>query len=416
MGLFNKKNSEIERKEQEKRARQRKIFNVSIVAVVVLLFLFLFNLVFKNTISNIKTAAMVVLIPLAIAWFLSYIAAPIEKKINKIIKKRVISTVLSIIIVLLVLAGILTLCVVLLYSQISDLLITHWDKVQDLISELFPDNSDNIINLLKDLLLTADGKVEFDKVLILGTEVFGVVGTIVDWLIYIAMCPIFMFFLIVDKHRIFEGILTVVPEKYRVHVAECGKLADTTTTNYIRGRVIAMLFVGLSFGVAYGIVFGIMGKVNPDLGIMTGICYGILFGIILGVLDIVPYLGPFLGVVLPMGFSLIVANTIETGLIWAAIILGINFIIQFIENNIFIPKVMEKETEVNALLVLCSILFFGSLFGAVGMILAVPIVGTIQGCAAYFKTLDKPIFGGDSTTILTSEIDSIKNMMEKEDE
>jgi putative permease len=63
----------------------------------------------------------------------------------------------------------------------------------------------------------------------------------------------------------------------------------------------------------------------------------------------------------------------------------VNVILQFIEGNIFQPIIMGKQLEIHPIIIIVSILFFGSLFGTLGVIFASPIAATIRVLIGFYK-------------------------------
>ena len=72
--------------------------------------------------------------------------------------------------------------------------------------------------------------------------------------------------------------------------------------------------------------------------------------------------------------------------IWTFIaIIIINAIAQFVQGNILQPYIMGKEVKLHSLLILSSFIFFGALFGITGIILAIPITGTLKATMEYYR-------------------------------
>ncbi|MBI2414349.1 AI-2E family transporter [candidate division WWE3 bacterium] len=131
---------------------------------------------------------------------------------------------------------------------------------------------------------------------------------------------------------------------------------ETNVGYWIKGQLILMLVVGLcSF-------FGLL---------VLGIDYPLALGLISGLLELVPMIGPIFSAVLAslVGFS------VSNGEGIAALILF--FLIQQLENNFLVPKVMEKVSGFSPLVVLVAVLVGGNFFGVIGVILAVPITMTL---------------------------------------
>ena len=81
---------------------------------------------------------------------------------------------------------------------------------------------------------------------------------------------------------------------------------------------------------------------------------------------------------LPILYSFTVQDTLLMGE-WTFVgLIAVNIILQGIQGNILQPYIMGKEVNMHPLLVLTSFIFFGSLFGITGIILAIPITGIIN--------------------------------------
>jgi predicted PurR-regulated permease PerM len=103
---------------------------------------------------------------------------------------------------------------------------------------------------------------------------------------------------------------------------------------------------------------------------IIGIKYSLLFGAIAGLAEVVPYVGPMLGLIPP----LLVSFTGGTGKVLYVLLLYA--ILHVVEGYILVPYIMQRGTHLPPPLVVFSILVFGTLFGTLGVILAVPL-GTV---------------------------------------
>ncbi|MBR6517478.1 MAG: AI-2E family transporter [Bacilli bacterium] len=125
------------------------------------------------------------------------------------------------------------------------------------------------------------------------------------------------------------------------------------------------------------------------LTIISSICFAVLkidyfiiWGIIIGITNIIPYVGPYIGGGI---VGLFVLTTNPNILIYVIIII---ICLQFIESNFLTPKIQENFLQINPILVVFSITFFGKLLGIFGMIIAVPIIRVIQ-IVVNVKKIDK---------------------------
>ena len=342
--------------------------NLAIVSLV-LISLYYLNQLFGDQIKVLFSAINTVLFPFGIALFISYLLAPIIKFIEKHlkIKKRAIS--ISIVFVLLVIVLGLFLLIVgnIIFSQAELFYEVDWDNILIQI-ETFVSNNPQLqsaYEALKEYLT-------FDSFSSYVFNVYDVFKGMVGFVVTIVLVPVFLVFLLSDRNTIFKGILWVLPEKYRHDIIELGTRANDVTEKYFNGRFLSMFIMSVFFT----IIFIILG---------FGVDKAIFFGFTLGFLDIIPYIGGFIGVVLPILYSFTVPDSMLFG-VWTFIaIIVINAIAQFVQGNILQPYIMGKEVKLHPLLVLSSFIFFGALFGITGIILAIPITGTLKATLEYYR-------------------------------
>lgn len=154
-----------------------------------------------------------------------------------------------------------------------------------------------------------------------------------------------------DWVNIKETVITFFPK--RTEEKARGVIIDIEKNigNWVKGQLKLMLVVGVA----------------SFLGLLIiGVKYPLALGLISGVLEIVPSLGPLMSAVVAgvVGFAESPAKGIGT------IVLFI--IIQQVENNFLVPKIMRKVSGFSSLVVLIALLVGGEFFGIVGVILAVP--------------------------------------------
>ena len=100
--------------------------------------------------------------------------------------------------------------------------------------------------------------------------------------------------------------------------------------------------------------------------------YATVISVFVGITNIIPYFGPFIGAI-PCAFILLLVSSADM-LKFLVFIL----ILQQFDGNILGPKIMSQTTGVSSFWVLFSILFFGGLWGIVGMIIGIPTFAVIS--------------------------------------
>lgn len=183
-------------------------------------------------------------------------------------------------------------------------------------------------------------------------------------IVSLVLTPILTLYFLVDKDYFKSKAKAIIPKKYKKDILRLASDVDLSINQFIRGRLIMAMFVGL----ATAIVLLLM---NVD--------FALVIGFITGIADIVPYIGPFLGFVPAVIFAYL-SSPIKA--LWITIIF---VIIQWVENNVLAPKVLGDTTGIHPLIILLSIIIGGAIFGVMGMVFSVPLVAIIRILIIFIK-------------------------------
>lgn len=350
----------------KKEKRMTLMVNLAIT-VLILLIIYLVRELFSNEISRFMSAFVAILLPFSIALFISYLVAPVFKLLEKKIKQknRMINTIIvfSAITVILIIFG--RFAGLLIYEQGLLFLENDWPNIVNYFENLVTEES--IFSPIIEFILE---RVTIGSSEPIRVDIYSVFQSVTTVIITIVLVPVFLFFILNDKDNIYQSLLSLIPKKYRVHAIELTKRANRVVEDYFNGRFITMTVMAIAFT----IMFFILGFDERS----------ILFGFMLGFFDVVPYVGPFIAIILPVLYSL-TESDLMFGEFAPVAILVFNIIGQMIQNNVAQPIFMAKETKIHPLVVLSAFVFFGYLFGVVGLILAIPITGTIKAVIQYVK-------------------------------
>ncbi len=130
----------------------------------------------------------------------------------------------------------------------------------------------------------------------------------------------------------------------------------------IRGFIVGNFLVGIFMSIVGTIIFGAI-----------GIPYFYFIGVISGFLTLVPYLGVVLAILPPIAAGLGTIHTEQFIIIVVTIVA-----LHLFGLNVLYPKIIGKRMQLNPLAVTIALLFWGWLWGAMGLILAIPITGAIK--------------------------------------
>lgn len=156
---------------------------------------------------------------------------------------------------------------------------------------------------------------------------------------------------------VIRGLLRIFPPQRKKNVREFLQLAETKLGGYIRGQGLLCISIGLAAFIAY---------------LLIGLPYTLVLAIFAGVMEMVPIFGPALGAIPAVS----VALSLDPGkAIWVVVA---TILIQMLENVFLVPRIMKSSMGVNPIIVLLSLIAFGSVFGFVGALLALPLAAIIQ--------------------------------------
>ncbi|MFW5968912.1 MAG: AI-2E family transporter [Persicimonas sp.] len=114
-----------------------------------------------------------------------------------------------------------------------------------------------------------------------------------------------------------------------------------------------------------------------------GLNYALLLGILAGLFNFVPYVGPFVGTIFPALVAYLQFGTVES-VLWVVFLYGA---MTGIEGNMITPLVLGRHLELNSLAVILGLVFWGWLWGAIGLLLAIPILAAIKAIAVHLEDL-----------------------------
>jgi AI-2 transport protein TqsA len=103
--------------------------------------------------------------------------------------------------------------------------------------------------------------------------------------------------------------------------------------------------------------------------------FGWMFGFLAFLLNFIPSIGSVIATLLPLPVALIDP---QLGMISKILVLAIPGGIQFVIGNLLQPKMMGESLDLHPIVVLLSLIFFGTIWGIIGMFLAVPITGVVK--------------------------------------
>ncbi len=177
------------------------------------------------------------------------------------------------------------------------------------------------------------------------------------WLLVIT--PVVAFYMICDWPRIVATVDGWLPRQYAGTIRRLAREIDAAIAGFIRGQTGICLIIASLYAVGLS---------------MIGLHYGLLIGAVTGFLSFIPYVGSLTGFLLALGVAF--AQFWPDGLPILSVI-GVCIVCQFLEDYILAPALVGSIIGLHPVWLMFSLFAFGSMFGFVGLLLAVPMAAAI---------------------------------------
>jgi len=179
------------------------------------------------------------------------------------------------------------------------------------------------------------------------------------WIVIVLIIPVYTFLILFYQPLILEFISRLFGKDNQSSVREITTQTKTVVQKYLTGLIIETALVALMQVIT---LFAL------------GIEYAILLGIIGALLNLIPYIGGLAAVALPMMIALATKSTA-----WYAVyVLIIYYIIQLIDNNYIVPKIVASKVKINALFSIIVVIAGNALWGIPGMFLSIPLLAIVK--------------------------------------
>jgi AI-2 transport protein TqsA len=186
-----------------------------------------------------------------------------------------------------------------------------------------------------------------------------IVGSLYALVLEVTFVPFLVFFMLAKKQEVWHGTLQLFPASRRTAVKET--LEDLR--DVLRDYLVGMSLVTLVVMAASSLFFWAM-----------GLDYPILTGIVSGLLNMVPYIGAVLAWLPPFVIALAKFKAVSS----YALIAGVLMSIHMLSNNLLAPALVGKRVRLNALSITIALLFWGWLWGGMGLLLAIPLTASLR--------------------------------------
>jgi predicted PurR-regulated permease PerM len=301
-----------------------------------------------------------ILLPFVLGAILAYLLDPLADRLERAGMRRVWAVVLITLSALLALVVAVLLLIPTLIDQATALVAVTPDlvtRISERLLERFPELTDESSALRQQIADLGAGLQERAGQL-LNTVLTSVVG-VLNWLLIIVVVPVVTFYLLLDWDAMVARIDDLLPREHAPTIRALMRESDDRLAAFIRGQGLVCLILGTYYAVAL---------------IAVGLNFGLVIGAVAGALTFIPYVGALVGGVLAIGLALYQfwGDWVWVVAVWAIFQSG-----QFVEGNFLTPKLVGERVGVHPVWLIFALAAFGSLFGFLGVLLAVPVAAVI---------------------------------------
>lgn len=181
----------------------------------------------------------------------------------------------------------------------------------------------------------------------------------------LVVVPVVAFYLLVDWDRMVAAVDSWLPRPHLHTIRRLAREIDRALAGFVRGQASVCLFLGVFYAGGLSLV---------------GLNFALVIGTIAGLLTVIPYVGSIVGFVLAVGVALV---QFWPDWSWIMVTAGVFFLGQFLEGNIVSPKLVGDSVGLHPVWLIFALLAFGTLFGFVGLLLAVPVAAALGVLARF---------------------------------
>jgi len=206
----------------------------------------------------------------------------------------------------------------------------------------------------------------------------GIASSVVSVALSTLLLAVLIYFLTKDGRQLGVTVKNLVLPAYQPEVEELGRRLDVVWKSFFRGQIVLSLVVGF-------VVF-----LSTSL---LGLPGALVLGILAGLLEVIPNLGPVLALIPAVLVALVQGSNVlpVSNLIFALIVVLVYVVIQQVENNYLVPRIMGHSLNLHPVFVLIGVVVGASFAGVLGAFLAAPVLASLKvlGLYAHAKIVDR---------------------------
>jgi predicted PurR-regulated permease PerM len=298
-----------------------------------------------------------IIMPVIMAFFISIMLLPVYRFLRKYKVPESLSIIIPILLVAIFIASIVWFfsaqigMLVEDFPQIKQNVAKHLHSLQDWIGSLTGIDTQKqtaFINEKSDDLLSMGGKAAS-----------GAAVTLTSVFVFVGLLPIYIYLILFYKDILLRFTFMWFKTDDHPKVKEVVYETESIIKSYLIGLLIQVSYMTVLLG-------GIL--------MIVGIKHALLIGVIFAILNLIPYVGALIGNLI--GVLLTLTSSTE---LWPVVtVLAVIAVVQFLDNNILMPRIVGSKVKINALFSILGVLIGGTIAGVSGMFLSLPIIAVLK--------------------------------------
>lgn len=206
-----------------------------------------------------------------------------------------------------------------------------------------------------------------------------VLATVVESFIHLLVFFVSTFYMLLHADRFLGWFLGLVPAPYRAEIGELVGKIDRVLGAYIRGQFLLIIIMSVASWILLTIL---------------DVRFALVIGIATGILEIIPLFGPYMATFIAASVAFFQGTTPFGWSPWllVAVVIAGYFALRQFEDHVIIPNLLGHIVNLHPVLVLFAILAGGTLAGALGLLISIPVAAVIKILLVYVynKLIDAP--------------------------
>lgn len=298
-----------------------------------------------------------IIMPLLMAFFISLMLLPLFRFFRRIRMPELVAIALAIVIAVLIILSILTFFSLQIASLVKDFpmleknLNAHWSTLSSWINRNLNISADQQIKVLQE----QGGKLLNNA----GSYLSGAAVSVTNVFVFLGLLPIYVFLILFYKNLLLRFVFLWFNKNNHPQVESALRETEVMVKSYLTGLLIQVTYMTILLGVILMII---------------GIKHAMLIAIIFAVLNLIPYVGALIGNII--GVLLTLTSSAELWHVFAVLI--VIAAVQFLDNNILMPRIVGSKIKINALASIIGVIIGGTLAGVSGMFLSLPMIAILK--------------------------------------